>query len=115
MRMAREVGLAHSGSMNSDTVALEQRLVEGAVLAVFTARWAVAGRVLVRTLEESLSTRKDVTLVTVDVDEYPHLADRFQILSVPTVAVLGNGLVRERSAGAIGAAEVLAMLEEVAL
>jgi thioredoxin-like negative regulator of GroEL len=99
--------------MTSDSSVLESRLTTGTVLAVFTAKWAPAGRLLVRSLEDQQSSFEDVTLVTVDVDEAPHLADRYLILAVPAVAVLVDGQLRSRSVGAVSAASCVALLDEV--
>lgn len=99
--------------MSSDSSVLESRLSTGTVLAVFTAKWAPAGRLLLRALEDQQHTLQDVTLVTVDVDEAPHLADRYLILAVPAVAVLVDGKIRSRSVGAVSPASCLALLEEV--
>lgn len=97
--------------MTSDVAVLESRLTAGTVLAVFTAKWAPAGRVLLRALEES--GHPDVTIVTVDVDDAPHLADRYQILAVPAAAVLVDGVLKERTQGAVSAEACLSLLHEV--
>jgi thioredoxin-like negative regulator of GroEL len=97
--------------MTFDIAVLESRLTTGTVLAVFTAKWAPAGRVLLRAVEEHADT--GVTLVTVDVDEAPHIADRYQILAVPAAAVIVDGVLKERTQGAVNAEMCLSLLREV--
>ena len=47
----------------------------------------------------------------VDVDEEPGLAQRFGVMSIPTLIVLKGGKVVEQAVGARGKADIAAMLE----
>ena len=52
----------------------------------------------------------DVVRTVVDVDEEPALAQRFGVMSIPTLVVLKGGKVVEQAVGARGKADVAAMI-----
>lgn len=51
-------------------------------------------------LERVASSTKDVSIVKVDIDSVPELAQEFQVSAVPTVASFHNGKLVDRFMGA---------------
>ena len=61
-------------------------------------------------VEEIANERSDIKVVKINVDEEPELASQFQIVSIPTLLVVKDGNVVNRSMGAKPKAQILAML-----
>ena len=64
------------------------------------------------TLFEEIAKENPQYLIgKVNIDKEPELAQKFNVLSIPTLAVIKNGKVINQSAGARPKAEILAMLK----
>ena len=85
---------------------------EGEVLIDFYATWCGPCRMIAPAVEQ-LAAEFDGRAVVgkVDVDEEPGLAQRFGVMSIPTLIVLKGGKVVEQAVGARGKADIAAMIE----
>ena len=91
---------------------VEARLGSGHATALFfTAPWCTAAILLLRDVPP---THPAVPLVAVDVEAYPHLADRFQIKSLPTLLVMQRDREQGRLLGAFSTTQIVAMLNAAA-
>jgi len=82
----------------------------GSLALLFTAPWCAAGVLLERALNE-LPGRSD--LLVVDCESFPHVADRFQVRSLPTLVVMRGEREQGRLLGAFSADQVTSLLERV--
>jgi len=80
------------------------------VILDFWATWCGPCRMLAPTLEEIAEERSDVTVGKVNVDEQAELADKFGIMSIPTLLVFKNGKQTAKSIGVKPKEAVLALL-----
>ncbi len=81
------------------------------VLVDFWATWCGPCRMIAPVIEEIADEFEGRAVVgKVDVDEEPGLAQRFGVMSIPTLIVLKGGKVVEQAIGARGKADVAAML-----
>lgn len=82
------------------------------VLVDFFATWCGPCRMIAPSVEE-IATVFDGRAVVgkVDVDEEPGIAQRFGVMSIPTLIVLKGGKVVEQAVGARGKADIAAMIE----
>ena len=84
---------------------------EQAVLVDFWATWCGPCRMIAPVIEEVAAEFDGRAVVgKVDVDEEPGLAQRFGVMSIPTLIVLKGGKVVEQAVGARGKADVAAMI-----
>ena len=84
-----------------------------AVLLDFYADWCGPCRMVSPIVEEIAKENPQYLVGKINVDQEPDLAQQFKVLSIPTLAVIKNGAVINRSVGARPKTEILAMLESV--
>ena len=90
-----------------------EQAIEGdkPVLVDFWATWCGPCRMIAPVIEEIAGEFEGRAVVgKVDVDEEPGLAQRFGVMSIPTLIVLKGGKVIEQAVGARGRADVAAMI-----
>ncbi len=92
---------------NFDTV----KNSEKPVLLDFYADWCAPCRMISPVVEEIAAENPQYLIGKINVDKEPELAQKFKVLSIPTLAVIRNGNVASQSAGTKQKSEILAMLE----
>ena len=85
---------------------------EKTVLLDFYADWCGPCRMVSPIVDEIAEENPQYLVGKINVDEEPDLAGRFGVMSIPTLVVLKNGEVVNRSMGAKPKKQILAMLED---
>ena len=80
------------------------------VLLDFWAPWCVPCRMVVPIIEEIASEHADIKVGKINVDEQPELANKFGIMSIPTLVVIKNGKIIQQVSGARPKNAILEML-----
>ena len=83
---------------------------EKTVLLDFWALWCAPCRMVVPIVEEIASERRDIKVGKINVDEEPELANKFNIMSIPTLVVMKNGKIVQQVSGARPKNAILEML-----
>ncbi|CVI72711.1 Thioredoxin [Clostridiales bacterium CHKCI001] len=84
---------------------------EKPVLLDFWATWCGPCRMIAPVVEEIAAERSDIIVGKVNVDEQPELAQKFQIMSIPTLVVMKNGTMTAKKVGVQPKAVIQAMIE----
>ena len=71
------------------------------VLVDFWASWCGPCKMLSPVIEEISEERSDIKVGKVNIDEHPELAQKYGVMSIPTVLVLKNGEEVNKSVGVV--------------
>ena len=80
------------------------------VLVDFWATWCGPCRMVSPVVDEIAAERTDVKVGKINVDEQPELANRFGIMSIPTLMVFRDGKVADQAVGVRPKSMIEAML-----
>ena len=80
------------------------------VLLDFWASWCGPCRMVGPILDEIAEEREDIKVCKINIDEEPELANEYQIMSIPSLMVVRDGKIVNRSVGAKPKAQILDML-----
>ena len=72
---------------------------EGLVLVDFYATWCGPCKMISPVLEELANEISDVKFLKVDVDQESELAQRYSVMSIPTIVILKDGKLLDKVLG----------------
>ncbi len=82
------------------------------VVVDFWAEWCGPCKMITPILEEIATEQPGLTIAKVNVDDSPSLAQRFDVMSIPTLIVFKDGAPAKRLVGAKGKGQLLQELGE---
>ena len=87
-------------------------VIGGAPLAMVDlwAPWCGPCRSVLPLVEEIAAERTDIKVGKINVDEEKSLAAQFRVMSIPTLMVMKDGKITNRTVGACPKQQILAML-----
>ena len=85
---------------------------KGTVLVDFFADWCTPCKMLSRVIDDvAESTQSDIKICKVNVESEKELVKKFGIMTIPTLIVMKDGSVKNRSIGVTGKQAIMDMLE----
>ena len=98
-------------NINKNNFVEEVMNSEKPVLVDFWASWCGPCRMVIPVVEKIAEEYPEYKVVKVNVDEEQELAAQFGVMSIPTLMVVKNGEVVNKSVGAKNKQQIMAMLE----
>ncbi len=102
------MSILHVSKNNFDSIKANEK----PILLDFYADWCGPCRMVSPIIEEIAKENPQYLIGKVNIDKEPELAQKFNVLSIPTLTVIKDGKVISQSAGARPKNEILAMLKE---
>ncbi len=87
-------------------------VASGVAVVDFNATWCGPCKMLAPVLEELSDEMADVNFFAVDVDDCPDLAKKFNIMSIPAVAVLKDGELAGMNVGFVPGEQLQEFIEQ---
>ena len=84
---------------------------EKPVLLDFWATWCGPCRMIAPVIDKLAEERPDVKFGKINVDEQPQLAAQFGVMSIPTLVVMKDGEITNKTVGARPKEQILALLK----
>ena len=96
--------------ITKDNFDAEVLKAEGTVLIDFWASWCGPCRMLSPIVDEVAEAHPDLKVGKINIDEEPALAERFSVMSIPTLMVFRNGEKIKDSVGVVPKEQIEALL-----
>lgn len=96
--------------VTGDSYTNEIENYDGTVLIDFFADWCTPCKMLSPMIED-IADETDVKICKINVENEKDLAQKFGIMSIPTLVVIKNGTVINRSVGVTGKKAILDMIK----
>ncbi len=89
----------------------EDTVSSGIVMVDFWADWCGPCRLLSPTIDQLAKEQPDVKITKLNVDEYPEIASRHGVMSIPTLLFFVDGQLKDTSIGVVSKAVIEKKLE----
>ncbi len=96
--------------VTGDSYSKEIENYDGTILIDFFADWCTPCK-MISPMIEDIAQNTDVKICKINVESEKELAKKFGIMSIPTLVVMKNGTVLNRSIGVTGKKAIMDMLD----
>lgn len=79
----------------------EEIVADKGVIVDFWADWCGPCRMLTPTLEELAREYPDITIAKLNVDDYPEIAGKHGVMSIPTLMFYKDGILTDTTVGVV--------------
>lgn len=84
---------------------------EKTVLVDFYAEWCGPCKMIAPVIEQIAKENEEIKVAKINVDEAQELAEKYGVMSIPTLVVIKNGQEIKRQVGLASKSEILSMLK----
>ena len=99
-----------ANTITAENFSTEVLANEKTVLLDFWASWCGPCRMVGPVIDEIAEENPDIFVGKINVDDQPALAEKFGIMSIPTLVVMKGGKIIEQSVGALPKDSILALI-----
>lgn len=78
-----------------------ETIAQGVVVVDFWAAWCGPCQMLAPVVEQLAADHPDVQVAKINVDDYPELASKYGVMSIPTLIFFSDGVVVDNSIGVV--------------
>jgi len=89
----------------------DELIKEGKVLVDFYAAWCGPCKMIGPVIEEIANERTDIKVIKVNVDEHGEIAQKYGVMSIPTLILFNNGNVEKQNVGFIPKENILELID----
>ena len=102
------------GILTLSTATFDETIQSSAkpVLVDFWADWCTPCKMIAPILEELAKEQPGIQVAKLDVDANPEIAQRFNVMSIPTLLLIQDGEIKKKIVGAKGKGALLADLQD---
>ncbi|MCR5349097.1 MAG: thioredoxin [Bacilli bacterium] len=94
----------------TSTAQYDELISRGEVLVDFFATWCGPCNMLSPVIEKVATAHPEVSVLKVDVDQLPELARRYGVQSIPTLLLIKDGKLEDKTLGFMPEPKLLAFL-----
>lgn len=88
-------------TITNDNFESEVLKAEGSVLIDFWAAWCGPCKMMAPVLEQVAAENPNLKVGKINIDEEPQLAQKYRVMSIPTLILFENGQPKETSIGLV--------------
>lgn len=97
-------------TITTDNFSTEVLQAEKPVLVDFWASWCGPCRMLSPIVDAVAEERQDIIVGKINIDEQPALAEKYGVMTIPTLMVFKNGKAVQQSVGVVPKEKIIALL-----
>jgi len=79
----------------------DSSVANGIAIIDFWATWCGPCKMMTPIIEKIASNHPEYTVGKVDIDAAPHIAARFNVMSIPTIIILKDGVPEDQTVGVV--------------
>ena len=89
----------------------DELINEGKTLVDFYAEWCGPCKMIGPVIEEIANERKDIKVIKVNVDEHGSIAQKYGVMSIPTLILFNNGNIVKQNVGFLPKENIIDLID----
>ena len=89
----------------------EETIKEGISVIDFWAPWCGPCKMMAPVVDKIAANNPDLKVGKIDIDESPHIAQKYNVMSIPTIIIFKDGEPIDQTVGVVNEKAILAKIE----